>query len=99
MLSGFFFFAYRQSKGPLLKSIAIGLSAGFAFLQFCATVIHATIITVCCNGQKPRPYVKGCEPHNQADHRMKGDADKQRASGYRDSIFDESDDEPLLPTY
>ena len=99
MLSGFFFFAYRQPKGPLLQSIAIGLSTGFAFFQFCAIVIHAVIAPVCCKGQKPRPYVEDCEPHNHADHRMKGDADKQRVSGYRDSIFDESDDEPLLPTY
>ena len=99
VLSGFFFFAYRQPKGPLLQSIAIGFSIAFAFFQFCAIVIHAVIAPVCCKGQKPRPYVEDCEPHNHADHRMKGDADKQRVSGYRDSIFDESDDEPLLPTY
>ena len=99
LLSGFFFFAYRQPNGHLLQSIAVGFSTGFAFFQFCVTVIHAVIAPLYCKGQRSRPYVEGCEPHNHADHRAKGDAEKQRASGYRDSIFNESDDEPLIPTY
>ena len=100
LLSGSFLFSYRQPNGPLLRLIAAGLSTGFAFFLFCVTVIHAVITPLCCKGQRPRPYyMEGCEPHNNTDCRAKGDADKQRASGYRDSIFNESDDEPLLPTY
>ena len=99
LLSGFFFFSYRQPNGPLLQSVAVALSTGLAFIQFCVTIVHAVISPWCCKGQRPRPYKEGFEPHNYADRRAKGDADKLTASGYRDSIFNESENEPLLPTY
>lgn len=41
LLSGFTFFTYTQVNGTDLQSIAIGLSAGAVFLQFCGTVLYA----------------------------------------------------------
>ena len=50
VLSGFFFFTHTQPNGSLLQSIAVGLSAGLAFLQFCGTLLHAAITPWCCKG-------------------------------------------------
>ena len=100
ILSGFIFFTCTQPNRPVLQSIAVGLSAGFAFLQFCGTVLHAVIIVWCCQGLKPRPYE--LEENNKPNNRVVCRAElvlsaAQSAGGYRDSIFNES--EPLLPTY
>ena len=100
ILSGLFFFSYKQLNGPLIQSTAIGLSTGFAFLQFCGTVIHAVIAPWCCKGLKQAP------PHEAANELSADHADinvmaDQRngysANGFRDSVLNES--VPLLPTY
>ena len=54
LLSGFFFFSYRQPNGSTLQSVAIGLSTGLVFIQFCGTVIHAVIAPWWCQGQRRR---------------------------------------------
>ena len=70
------------------------------FLQFLGTVIHAVIAPWCCKGQRPRSYEEGGEHYNHADCRAtKGGAVKLTASGYRDSIFNDSEEKPLLPAY
>ena len=101
IFSGFVFFTYTQPNGPTLQSIAVGLSTGFAFLQFCGTVVYVVIAawSQCCRlGLKPRPYYEENRANNLADHRAELVlSDIHSASGYRDSIFNES--EPLLPTY
>ena len=60
LLSGFFLFIHLQGDDtqPTLQSVAVGLSTGVAFLQFCGIIVHAVIaiipkrwgklITVCC---------------------------------------------------
>ena len=95
ILSDYVFFTHTQPHGPVLKSIAVGLSTGFAFLQFCGTALHSVIALWCCKQLIPKTQEK---PNNRIVHREKlvvGDAFSAR--GYRDSIFNES--EPFLPTY
>ena len=43
-LSGFFFFSYTQPNGADLRVIAVGVSTGVVFLQFCGTVLYAVIM-------------------------------------------------------
>ena len=43
ILSGFAIFARTHPNGPSLQAIAVGLSTGIAFLQFCGIVLHAVI--------------------------------------------------------
>ena len=43
-LSGWFFFSYTQPNGPKLQVIAVGISTGAVFLQFCGIVLHSVII-------------------------------------------------------
>ena len=99
VLSGFFFFTHTQPNGSLLQSIAVGLSAGLSFLQFCGTLLHAAITPWCCKGLIPRTHEDNNKPNNahvvRRPELVVGDVFS--AGGYRDSIFDES--EPLLPTY
>ena len=93
LLSGFFFFAYRQPNGSTLQSVAIGLSTGLAFLQFCGTIIHAVIAPWCCKGPK-QVHVQYDEDINEpSNHTRVG---YSANDGYHDSIFNKS--EPLLPT-
>ena len=86
LLSGFFIFAYTQPNGATLRSVAIGLSTGVSFLQFCCAVLTA-IIKPCFF--KLRKTLEVAVPGRREPARD--------SSGYRDSIFNES--EPLLPTY
>ena len=87
LLSGFFFFTYTQPyNGATLRSVAIGLSTGVSFLQFCCAVLTA-IVKPCCF--KSRETLEVAVPGQREPAR--------NSSGYRDSIFNES--EPLLPTY
>ena len=100
ILSGLFFFSYRQPNGPLLQSIAIGISTGFAFVQFFCTVVHAMIASWCCKGptQTLYAYEADSEPNIHSDLvEQQNVRDRYSFNGYRDSIFNES--EPLLPTY
>ena len=88
LLSGFFIFAYTQpyKNRATLRSVAIGLSTGVTFLQFCCAVLTA-IIKPCCF--KSRETLEAAVPGRREPARD--------SSGYRDSIFNESG--PLLPTY
>ena len=100
VLSGFFFFTYTQQQGAahVMQSIAVGISTGLSFLQFCGTVLYVVIAAWCCQGLKSIPYVENKANDNIVDHRadlVLNDA--RSAGGYRDSIFNES--ESLLPSY
>ena len=86
LLSGFFFFTYTQPNGATLRSVATGLSTGVTFLQFCCAVLTA-IVRPCCF--KSRETLEAAVSGRREPARD--------SSGYRDSIFNES--EPLLPTY
>ena len=90
VLSGIFFFTYAQPNGDELESVAIKISIGFALLQFCGTVLHAVIVTWCCQKRSKLNQ----ELHSSAGNRevIKGDV---YFKDYRDSILNES--EPLVP--
>ena len=60
-LSGFFFFSYTQPNGEDLRVIAVGVSTGVVFLQFCGTVLCAVIMkygSKCCCSCKRRVVVE-----------------------------------------
>ena len=51
LLSGFILYSSQTSQ-PTLQAIAVGLSTGLAFQQFCGIVMYATIIPRCCSKDK-----------------------------------------------
>ena len=87
LLSGFIFFTYTQHESQQsLQAIAIGISTGVAFLQFCGIVIYAVAVPRCFCQRKGNNL-----GHERAYHAMP----KEQSHGYRDSILDEST-QPLL---
>ena len=96
LLSGFFSLTYNKGMSdnarPTLQSIAVGLSTGIAFLQFCGIVLYA-IIAPRCSCQST---YKCCKCNNNREQAVT-DEDDDCLIGYRDSILNES--QPLLPTY
>ena len=86
-----FFFTYTQPNATSLQSIAIGLSTGAIFLQFCGIVL-AAIIRPCCF--KSKTNIEPASPHylSISDHREH----RSDISGYRESILNETD--PLITT-
>ena len=98
LLSGFIFFTYTQEHGTALQSIAVGLSTGVAFLQFCGTVLYAVIKPRCCrNKTTPRLEDSDDTINNNHANRAREPALVEHSVRYRDSILNES--QPLLPTY
>lgn len=47
LLSGCIFFTYTQPNAASLQSVAVGLSTGVAFLQFCGTVFYTAVAPRC----------------------------------------------------
>ena len=91
LLSGFIIFAYTytDSNKLTLQSVAVGLSTGIAFLQFCGIVLYAIIAPRCC-------YQSRLNRNNKRKQAVT-EEDDDYLIGYHDSIHDES--QPLLPTY
>ena len=89
LLSGFAIFARTHPNGPSLhvQAIAVGLSTGVAFLQFCGIILHAVIAPRCsCKRRSPERTefdVNIVEPV----------ANITDSTGYRDSILDDDDEE------
>ena len=84
ILSGLAIFARTQHNEADLQTIAVGLSIGVAFLQFCGVVLHAVFAPRCsCKRQLPE-----CEfEANNAEL-------VPSVAGYRDSILNET--QPLI---
>ena len=95
LLSGFIFFAYTHSNGQRLQSVAVGLSTGLAFLQFCGIVLYIVIASRC---SCPRRPPKDKEQSDNKTEPMVHVADSHSVS-FRDSILEESQellaDEPF----
>ena len=87
LLTGFFFFTYTQPNGSTLQSIAVGLSTGVAFLQFCGTVLYAMTVSQCFMKRK-LPEESG---HTNIGTTIQSEI---TSHGYRDSILNET--EPLI---
>lgn len=95
VVSGLVFFTYTQPNGGVLQSVAVGISTGFTFLQFCGTVLYVVIAPRCC---LKRPGLKRPGLHrehsalNNSGHRAElvvGD-EYSRSHEFRDSILNES---------
>ena len=93
LLSGFISLTYNIDMSadarPTLQAIAVGLSTGVAFLQFCGIVLYAIIAPRCC-------YQSRLNRNNKRKQAVT-EEDDDYLIGYHDSIHDES--QPLLPTY
>ena len=89
-LSGFNFFTLTQveSVQQRLKTIAIGLSIGVAFLQFCGIVLIAVITTVSSICKKT-----GC---NKCDNNEVERSSDFSVSYHRDHLAETCEREPLL---
>ena len=90
LLSGFTFFTYTQVNGTDLQSIAIGLSAGAVFLQFCGTVLYVLFEPRCRSCRKKKAQTQ--EDKNRGERTAL--AERMHFGDFRDSIFNES--QPLL---
>jgi hypothetical protein len=92
-LSGSISFTYHQDMSdtsrPLTKTVAVTVSTGVAFLQFCGIVFYPIFASRCSRGERR------CSPHKKAEVQHL-DSTASNA-GYRDSILNES--QPLVPTY
>ncbi len=92
-LSGSISFTYHQDMSdtfrPLIKTVAVTVSTGVAFLQFCGIVFYPIFASRCSLGERR------CSPHKKAEVQHL-DSTASNA-GYRDSILNES--QPLVPTY
>ena len=89
LLSGFVIFTYTHpTNGPTLQVIAVGLSTGVTFLQFCGIVLYAIIAPRCSCQRK-------LSERDKYSNIVEPVADITESTGYRDSIFDE-DTQPLL---
>ena len=85
ILSGFAIFTRTHSNGPSLQAVAVGLSTGVAFLQFCGIVLHA-VIAPRCSCRRVRRSSDGLNT-NIAEPV----ANITESMGYRDSILDEDE--------
>ena len=90
LLSGFFIFTRTQPDGATLRPVAIGLSTGVTFLQFCGTVLTAIIKPCCFKSKKPLELTIPGNDRSGLD---------TSSSWYRDSILNDGSAEPLLPTH
>ena len=90
LLSGFFIFTHTQPDGATLRPVAIGLSMGVTFLQFCGTVLTAIIKPCCFKSKKPLELTIPGNDRSGPD---------TSSSWYRDSILNDGSAEPLLPTH
>ena len=92
LLSGVISFTYNidmQGKaGPILQSMAVGLSTGLAFLQFCGIVLYTTISPGCSCER----LIKSDKTEVESMANVTGNY----SIGYRDSILNESHVQPLL---
>ena len=93
LLSGFVIFAYTyaDSNKLTLQSVAVGLSTGVAFLQFCGIVLYAIIVPRC---SCPRRQSRNDSHSDDKAESMAAVIDSHSVS-FRDSIFEES--QKLLP--
>ena len=85
-----------KKTSPKMKTAAIMISTGVAFLQFCGIVLYPVLFSPLCSSANRR-----CCPHEKVEVKMDSDdysiANSYATAGYRDSILNES--QPLLPTY
>ena len=89
ILSSFAIFARTHSNGSNLQAIAVGLSTGIAFLQFCGIVLHAVIA--------PRYSCRRVRRSTECDgldtNIAEPVANITNSTGYRDSILDEDEEQ------
>ena len=90
LLSGFFIFTRTQPDGATLRPVAIGLSMGVTFLQFCGSVLTAIIKPCCFKSKNPLELTIPGNDRSGLD---------TSSSWYRDSILNDASAEPLLPTH
>ena len=94
ILSGFAIFAHTRpiETGLRIQTIAVGLSTGVAFLQFCGIVLHAVIAPRCsCRQRSPASD----EFDNNIVESM-ANVTKSTVDMYRDSILDNDETQPLI---
>ena len=87
ILSGFAIFACTHPNGPSLQAIAVGLSTGIAFLQFCGIVLHA-VIAPRCSYRKVRRSPASDEFNTSIAEPV---ANVTNSTVYRDSILDDEE--------
>ena len=95
LLSGFFFYAYTQSNRSTLQVVAIGLSTGMAFLQFCAIVLFTLIAPRCSTKAEPEAINNTARIH---DPLLEVEPLDNSHSGSLKDPYDIKL-QPLLPTY
>lgn len=94
-VSGFVFFTYTQPNGGVLQSVAVGLSTGLTFLQFCGTVLYAVMFPWCCWRRQGLYYREDSTLNISDGHKAElvvGDK-YSRDHEFRDSILNESESE------
>ena len=87
ILSGVAIFAHTLHNEADLQAIAVGLSTGVAFLQFCGIVLHAVIAPRC----SCKRWLPECEFDANIAELVANVSDTM---GYRDSILNET--QPLI---
>ena len=87
ILSGFAIFTWTNPNGPSLQAIAVGLSTGIAFLQFCSIVLHA-VIAPWCSCRRVRRSSASDEFNTNIAEPVANNID---STGYRDSILDDEE--------
>ena len=92
LLSGFFLFIDQQGDDvqPTRQAVAVGLSTGIAFLQFCGIIVHA-VITI--TYKRCRKLIAGCCKHDNDMEDIHSDfTDSYR----RDPVVNIDEVRPLL---
>ena len=92
LLSGFFLFIHLQGDGaqPTLQAIAVGLSTGVAFLQFCGIIVHAVIAIV---PKRWKKLISSCCKHDNDGEDIHSDF---IGSYRRDPVVNTDEVQPLL---
>ena len=81
-----------------MKMVAIMMSTGIAFLQFCGIVLYPLILARLCSSTKRRCCPReNVDKVDSVDDSVTNSYPAAADRGYRDSILNES--QPLLPTY
>ena len=91
IVSGFIIFTQTHQNGPTLQAVAVGLSTGIAFLQFCGIVIHAMITPRWTCSKRRSTLFFPSEHNNKYRNIVEPIADITDSTGYRDSILDDND--------
>ena len=92
ILSGLAIFARTSSNEADLQAIAVGLSTGVAFLQFCGIVLHA-VIAPRCSCRKQSSASDGFDANIVEPM---ANVTQSTVELYRDSILDDEETQPLI---